>query len=121
MKYTISILAFFLFFYVQAQDPFLQKDHDAIENQAFKLTNQYNKELALDGDQYILFEKKVEEFLIRRKKIEAEYKGKEKLDLIYELQQTETAEMNDILTRPQLQVYKRIKPQIQPLEVVKEL
>jgi len=120
MKYTISILAFFLSFYTQAQDPFLQKNDPAIEKQAFKITNQYNKELALDGDQFILFEKKVEEFLIRQKKIEKKFKGKEKLDLIYELRQTETAEMNDILTRPQLQVYKRIKPHIQPIEVVKK-
>ena len=58
--------------------------------------------------------------MIRRYKIEAEFSGEKKLDLLYQLQQLETDDMQDILTHQQLQVYKKIKPEIQPLETVKK-
>ena len=44
----------------------------------------------------MLFPQKVEEFLRRRYKIENEISGKEKLKFLYQLQQEETTEMNDI-------------------------
>ena len=101
-----------------SQDPFLQKSNPEAKKEAIKITNLYIPELALTGDEQLLFQQKVEEFLIRRYKIEAEFKGKEKLELLYQLQQMETDDMQDILTREQLEVYKKIKPRIQPLETV---
>ena len=104
-----------------AQDPMLQKNNEKLDDKATKITQEYNDQLALDTKQFMLFQKKVEEFLIRRQKIESEYKGKEKLDMLYALQELETREMNDILTRPQLNLYKKIKPKIQPLAKVKKM
>lgn len=101
-----------------AQDTFFQEANERAKNEAYNITNEYNRHLSLTGEEQVLFQKKVEEFLIRRYKIEKDFTGKEKLDLLLKMQIEETAEMNDILTRPQLELYKKIKPQIQPLETV---
>jgi hypothetical protein len=88
------------------------------KKKAIQLTNEYNKDLALSGEQQVLFQKKVEEFLIRRRKIEKEFTGKEKLEMLTEMQQRETEEMHDILTEPQMVYYKKAKPKLQPLDTV---
>ena len=119
MKKLIVLFAIFSTGLLFAQDPMLQSDAKDLEPKAKAITASYNEELALTSKQYMLFEKKVEEFLIRREKIELRYNGKEKLDMLFALQQRETKEMNDILTRPQLQVYKKIKPTVQPIDKVK--
>ncbi|MCG2419070.1 hypothetical protein K8089_08545 [Aequorivita sp. F47161] len=119
MKNLLGILFLFMSFSAFSQDPFLQKSNPVAEKEAIQLTQKYVPELGLTGEQQSLFQQKVEEFLIRRYKIEAELSGKEKLNLLYKLQQEETAEMNDILTRPQLEVYKKIKPKFQPIETIK--
>lgn len=120
MKKLITILVILFTVSAFSQDPFLQKSNAEAENEAAKITDSYDLELSLTGKQELLFEQKVEEFLIRRYKIEAEMTGKEKLDFLFQLQQEETAEMNDILTRPQMEVYKQVKPNIQPLETVEK-
>lgn len=101
-----------------SQDTFFQKSNPKAKKEAIRITNDYDRQLAMDGEQQLLFQKKVEEFLIRRYKIEKELTGEEKLDNLLALQQEETAEMNDILTIAQLTVYKKVKPEIQPLEIV---
>lgn len=119
MKKLIPIFLLLLFsLSVSAQDPFLQKSNPEAKKEAIKLTDRYDLELALTGEQKLLFQQKVEEFLIRRQKVEKNLSGKEKLDFLYQLKEQETAEMGDILTRPQLEVYKEIRPNIQPLDVV---
>lgn len=121
MKNLFSILALFISITAFSQDPFLQKSNPEAKKEAVKLTDRYNQELALSGDQILLFQQKVEEFLIRRQEIEAAgFAGKTKLDQLYKNQQEETADMQDILTHQQLQVYKQVKPNIQPLEIVKQ-
>jgi len=40
--------------------------------------------------------------------------------MLSRLQREETRERNNILTRPQMEVYKKIKPTIQPVETVEE-
>lgn len=120
MKKLIGILFIFISFSAFSQDPFLQNSNSKAKEQAIEITNKYIPELGLTGKQQLLFQQKVEEFLIRRYKVEAELSGKEKLNLLYQLQQEETAEMNDILTRPQLEVYKQVKPKIQALEIVQK-
>ncbi|UKM64047.1 hypothetical protein GSB9_00594 [Flavobacteriaceae bacterium GSB9] len=119
MKYLVSLILCLLALQINAQDPYLQNDHEALEDIAKKITMRYNKELALNGKQPLLFQKKVEEFLIREKNIRKRFSGEVMLDLIYKLRVTETGEMANILTRQQLNLYKRIKPSIQPLQVVK--
>ncbi len=120
MKKILTLLVFFLVYGAYAQDPYLQKSDPEAKQKAIEITNQYIPELSMTGEQQLLFQQKVEEFLIKRKKIEAEFNGREKLDMLYQLQQEETAEMNDILTQPQLRLYKELKPTIQPLETIKK-
>lgn len=120
MKKLLLLLFLSTSLLAYSQDPFLQKSNAMAKKEAVKITNQYIPELALTGKQQLLFQQKVEEFLIRRYKIESEFEGKEKLEMLYKLQQEETAEMNNIITRPQMEVYKKVKPNIQPLETVKK-
>lgn len=103
-----------------SQDVYFQESNPEAKARAVELTNEYNRELALDGDQILLFQQKVEEFLIKRHKIETEYSGKARLYRLAKLQDEETAEMHNILTRPQLEVYKKIHPLIQPVGTVAE-
>ncbi|SDB37850.1 hypothetical protein SAMN03097699_0998 [Flavobacteriaceae bacterium MAR_2010_188] len=118
MKNIILVMALVFSTTLFGQDPILQKDAPQLQKKAFDITEKYNAQLALDGKQVILFEKKVEEFLIRREKIEKELKGRDKLNALFNLQTQETLEMNNILTRPQLDLYKQIKQEIQPLATV---
>lgn len=101
-----------------SQDVYFQQSNPEAKKEAIEITNLYNDQLGLTGEQELLFQQKVEEFLIRRYKVENEFSGKEKLNILLGLQKEETAEMDDILTRPQLELYKTIKPNIQPLEVI---
>lgn len=103
-----------------AQDPMLQKPNESLDEMAKELTFEYNKHLGLNGEQIGLFEIKVEEFLIRRHKIEKQLDGREKLRALYTLQEQETKEMANVLTRPQMDVYIKVKPDIQPLELVED-
>jgi len=118
MKKLITFALLLFSVTVFSQDAFLQKDNEVLEKEADKITRTYNAELSLTAKQQALFQKKVEEFLILRKNIEFNNSGKAKLDLLYSMQKNETAEMGDILTRPQLDLYKNIKKEIQPLETV---
>lgn len=120
MKKLIFILLLLISFTAFSQDPVFQNSNETAEQEAIEITNSYDLKLALTEKQELLFQRKVEEFLIRKYKIESAYKGKQKLDLLFSLQQEETAEMNDILTRPQMDVYKQVRPTIQPLDTVGE-
>lgn len=104
-----------------SQDVYFQESNPQVKERAVQLTDRYNEELALDGDQVLLFQQKVEEFLIRRDKIESEFSGKTKLKMLAQLQAEENAEMHNILTHPQLELYEKIHPIIQPIgQVSKE-
>lgn len=120
MKKLLLILSILISSIGFAQDPILQKDNPNLQKEAFAITRAYNKELALDGKQIILFEKKVEEFLIRREEIKQRYSGKRQLDALVNLQAQESLEMRNILTQPQMDIYKKIKRSIQPLAEVEE-
>lgn len=120
MKKLLSVLVLFCTITLNAQDPYLQNDSDKFEVTADSITEKFNAQLALSSQQELLFKQKIEEFLIRAEKQTAGLKGKDKLDRLYRLEKFEIAEMGDILTRPQYQLYKKLKPQIQPLATVKK-
>lgn len=105
---------------LSAQDVYTQENTEIHDVEAERITKEYNKQLSLDANQFVLFEKKIEEFLIKRAKIEKDYAAKDKLYMLFRMQARETVEMKNILTRPQLKVYKRIKSDIQPIAVVEE-
>ncbi|MDC7993531.1 hypothetical protein [Altibacter sp. HG106] len=98
-----------------AQDAFLQKDNDEMEARAEVLTQRYNEELALTPKQMTLFQKKVEEFLIRAESIRMKTEGKNEMDALAELQIQEITEMNNVLTQPQMDLYKKMRPVMQPI------
>ncbi|MAT89534.1 MAG: hypothetical protein CMC35_02475 [Flavobacteriaceae bacterium] len=103
-----------------AQDPMLQKDNEEMEARAELLTQQYNEELALTPKQQLLFQKKVEEFLIRAESIRMKTEGKNEMDALAELQIQEITEMNNVLTQPQMDLYKKLRPVMQPIGEVSE-
>lgn len=118
MRTLITIL-FLLFSIVGfSQDPIMQNNDESLESIATNITDKYDDQLAFDAKQFMLFQKKVEEFLIREEKIHNNFKGEEKLNQLYKLRKAETLEMRNILTQPQFNLYKRLKTQIQPLAVV---
>lgn len=118
MKSILILLSLLFAYQLSGQDPLLQETDSALEGVATKITQEYNDQLALDAKQYILFEQKVEEFLIREETIQENFKGEDKLDKLYKLRKAESLEMRNILTKPQFDLYKRIKQEIQPLAKV---
>ncbi|WP_040248899.1 hypothetical protein [Psychroserpens mesophilus] len=90
-----------------------------VEAKADSITDAYDRELSMTAKQKALFKLKVEDYLLRKQNIESKYEGRKQLTALVELQAQETLDMNDILTRIQMQVYKKIKPEIQPLKIVK--
>lgn len=100
----------------RAQTTFgLTPDNEKIEDKAKELTKKYNEQLALRAKEYLLFQKKIEEYLYLAEAIKENYKGTEMLDRLYILQEEEIGEMHNILTRIQWNLYKEIRPEIQPL------
>lgn len=120
MKKLLIICLLALGFTGYSQDLYFQESNEQAKEEASRITDQYHKQLALTGEQRLLFQQKVEEFLIREHLVKKEYDGTDELNMLLQLQEQETAEMQDILTRPQLDLYKNIKPDIQPLEVVEK-
>ncbi len=119
MKKLIILTLLLIGFQGFSQDTFFQESNPKAKEEAIKITNEYNLELALSGQQQVLFQSKVEEYLIKRDKIEEEFTGTEELNFLKDMPDQETADMNDILTRQQMTVYKRVKPRIQPLAIAK--
>ena len=119
MKYILLILSLSFTLTALSQDPMVQKGNESLEAVAITVTKSYSDQLELRDKQFELFKNKVEEFLIREENIHKTFKGKEKLDKIYKLREAESMEMRNILTQPQYNLYLQLKPQIQPIAVVK--
>ncbi|AYN68119.1 hypothetical protein D1013_12425 [Euzebyella marina] len=104
---------------MRGQDTYFQEGSKSSETWAKSLTRAYQPELVLGSDQVLLFQKKLEEFLIRENKIQkAEMSPEDKMFLLSQLADQQRAEMSNILTRPQLRRYEKVKDQIQPVSVV---
>ena len=102
---------------VVAQDPYLQGEPSgAMEAFAKELLEKYQPELVMDSYQLVTFEKKLIEYLMRRKEIYLmNASKKQKRALLRKLNRYENAEMANILTRPQLRYYINIKRRLQPV------
>lgn len=87
---------------------------------AWDITNAYNKELGLDGDQLPIFHQKIQDYLVRSNEIKAAYQGKAELDALTKLRVDQALDMKNLLTRQQYDVYKRISQNIQPVKQVGE-
>tara|TARA_Y100000815_G_C13174401_1_gene436875 strand:+ start:390 stop:761 length:372 start_codon:yes stop_codon:yes gene_type:complete len=103
---------------VSAQSAFLSDVDHKTEQRAKELAGEYTEKLALTSKQQLLMQTKIGEFLQKKGKAEAKLAGREKLDMLLSLSQQENAEMRDILTQEQYDLYVRLKQSIQPLETV---
>ena len=102
-----------------AQDGYVQNGNETAEQQALALAKAYEGELGMSAEQAVLFQKKLEEFVIRANAIKArDFSTEEKLRLLTMLSEQETAEMGTILTLPQVRRYQELKKTIQPIAVV---
>ncbi len=120
MKNLLLALAFLFSSVVIAQNPMTQNmDDPKLEKEAKELTQKYNDQLGLTGKQVLLFETKVEEHLINAKKIRnSNLQTKEKIAELKLNYANESKDMGDILTKPQLDLYKKLKPEYQPIDPV---
>ncbi|MGB7394312.1 MAG: hypothetical protein WA913_07965 [Pricia sp.] len=121
MKNIIVTLFFILFAAtgLSAQDIFLQDENQSVEEKSRVLTEAYQPELVMTGTQTRLFERKLGEFMLRAEEIKAmDASTEERLRLLGELSEQETEEMANILTRPQIKKYVKVKSELQPIAMV---
>lgn len=116
---SIFVIAFVSFGTIYGQDPLLQEGKITTEEKARDLTERYQPELVMTGTQTRLFERKLSEFLIRAEKIKKlDITTADKLHMLRQLSAQENEEMANILTRPQVKRYVKIKPGLQPVAMV---
>jgi hypothetical protein len=118
MKKLITLIFLCAISFSYAQYPDTTYEDKEEREHAKKIVAAYDKELGLDGAQYPIFLDKVEDYIVLRKKAKATLKGQEELDALTELMVKETLEMQDLLTRPQYILYKKIRQEIQPIKIV---
>ncbi len=122
MKRSVPLIILLLFTVIgiRGQDAFLQNDESqATEKKARVLTEDYQSELVMTGSQTRQFERKLGEFLIRAEKIKKmDLTTRDRLHLLRQLSAQENEEMANILTRPQVKRYMKIKPKLQPVAMV---
>lgn len=120
MKILTLLLALFVTCIATAQeldatDPTPQQDQ-----KAYKLTQVYNDELSLTGKQMRYMKDKIAKFMVKQNDIlTSDRTVADKNTLLEAFYVEETKEMADILTQPQMKVYKNVKPNIQPLVQLK--
>jgi len=105
--------------YCQGYPP-IEDSSDNIQEIANNITDQYDEELAMTYKEKELFRTTVEDFLILRKKILDTKTGKAQLNALTNLQAEETLRMKNILRQPQVELYIKLKPRIQPLKIVEK-
>ncbi len=120
MKKLTIIITLLFTATIYAQNPYLQKSDVSVKQEAEAITEKYNNQLSLTTKQFLLFQSKVEEYLIKSNEVKEKFEGRDKLDNLYLLQQQEIGDMGDILTRIQLDLYKEIRPKIQALASVEK-
>ena len=106
----------------QAQDQYFEEKPPHIEKTADSLTQIYSRKLGMTPKQDLLFKTNLADYLLMREQVEKEFKGKgkEKLDELYRVSVEESGTMSEVLTEYQFEVYEKIKPAIQPIEIVKK-
>lgn len=116
-----TLMAFFFILYSSslfAQFPQASVTDINVKLRADKITAEYNKHLRLNGIQIPLFKNKIAHYLVLADEIKKNNEGREELNALIEMQANESLAMNDILTLYQYRLYKKLKPEIQPLKMV---
>ena len=113
MKTLLStMLVLFSVCAINAQSAVLSDVDHKTEQKAKDLTAEYTDKLALTSKQQLLMQQKIGQFLEKRDEIEQKLAGREKLDMLLSMSQQENAEMRDILTQEQYDLYVRLKSSI---------
>ena len=119
LRLLIIFVLFCLVTPMEAQDPYLQNEVRGADERANTLMRAYQAELGMTVEQALLFRNKAEEFVIRRQRLQQkDLPVEEKIRLLQQLSDQETAEMGNVLTRIQLRAYQKLKLTIQPVAVV---
>lgn len=118
MKTLITFLFVLTTTSIFAQFPQASVTDINVKLRADKITAEYNKHLGLNGIQIPLFKNKVAHYLVLADEIKRNNEGRAELDALVEMQANESLAMNDILTLYQYRLYKKLKPEIQPLKMV---
>lgn len=119
MKRLATLILFFTISTGFAQGyPQIEGASSSITETADSITDAYDQKLSMTSQQKAIFKIRVEDFLKIRQNIMATKTGKDQLNALVNLQAEETLAMNDVLTRLQMRVYKKVKREIQPLKVV---
>ncbi len=118
MKTLITCIILLFSTTIIAQVPGVSISDPNIKMEADRITKEYSSHLALTGIQIPLFKNKVAHYLVLAKDIKRDKQGRAELDALVEMQAQESLAMNDILTRMQYRLYKKLKTEIQPLKMV---
>jgi len=104
----------------QSQIQYMQVKPVHIEKTADSLTKIYSAKLGMTPKQDLLFKTNVSDFLLLREEVEKKYTGKQKLEELLKASLEESGTMSEVLTENQFELYKKIKPTIQPIDKVEE-
>lgn len=117
MKHTLNILIFLFTTTLFAQYPDTIYGTAETRKMAQEITSVYDAKLGLTGTQWPIFENKIRDYLELSQKIKNTKEGAAELDALTELAVKESLDMQDILTRIQYNLYKKIRQDIQPIKV----
>lgn len=101
-----------------SQSPLQEEPTQEIRQMAKEESEYWNKELGLTEKQEILMEKKITEYAIKKEELlQSKMQEEAKAARILDLQQAESRDMRDILTKPQYEQYlvrkeQRLKEQV---------
>jgi len=118
MKHALNILIFLFTTTIFAQYPDTIYSTEETRKMAQEITSAYDAQLGLTGRQWPIFENKIKDYLELSQKVKDTYEGRDELDALTELAVKESLDMQDILTRIQYNLYKKIRQDIQPIKVV---
>ena len=104
----------------QSQIQYMQVKPVHIEKTADSLTKIYSAKLGMTPKQDLLFKTNVSDYLLLREEVEKKYTGKQKLEELLKASLEESGTMSEVLTENQFELYKKIKPAIQPIDKVEE-
>ncbi|AZQ44249.1 hypothetical protein [Nonlabens ponticola] len=122
MKKILMIIAFMGSLSLGAQEYIAPSADDDVSKMAKEMAFDFDKKLSLTEKQLLMVEKLNEEFLQRQGLIfdNEELTIAEKNYRMKEMYEEQSREMADILTRPQLARYRKIRGEIQPLVIIEE-
>ncbi|WP_124981428.1 hypothetical protein [Nonlabens xiamenensis] len=122
ISYLSLIVVFLGFQNLQAQDLDLIEASKSQKDRAHLIVTKLNDQLSLTEKQYMLFHEKQTEFIAKNDAvINSDRTPDEANKLLRAFYKEQYQEMDDILTEPQMQVYREIRPVTDPLITVSRL